>query len=61
MTATSNTNSQEEQLFLATLQECLQADNEKRAAAEVNYINLKKETFSKILFVILANLSRYSR
>ncbi len=36
MTATSNTNPQEEQLFLVTLQECLQADNEKRAAAEVN-------------------------
>ncbi len=35
MTATPGTNSQEEQLFLATLQECLQADNEKRAAAEV--------------------------
>lgn len=30
------TNSQEEQLFLATLQECLQADNEKRTAAEVS-------------------------
>jgi hypothetical protein len=44
MTTTSTTNSQEEQLFLATLQECLQADNEKRAAAEVNFsknINLK--------------------
>ena len=26
----------DEQTFLATLQECLQADNEKRTAAEVN-------------------------
>jgi hypothetical protein len=40
MTATPNTNSQEEQLFLATLQECLQADNEKRTAAEVQIFNL---------------------
>jgi hypothetical protein len=40
MTATSNTNPQEEQLFLVTLQECLQADNEKRAAAEVNIFYL---------------------
>jgi hypothetical protein len=39
MTATPSTNSQEEQLFLATLQECLQADNEKRTAAEVNIFN----------------------
>jgi hypothetical protein len=37
MTATPN--SQEEQLFLATLQECLQADNEKRTAAEVKIFN----------------------
>jgi hypothetical protein len=36
------TNSQEEQLFLATLQECLQADNEKRTAAEVNISNSLK-------------------
>jgi hypothetical protein len=41
MTATSNTISQEEQLFLSTLQECLQADNEKRTAAEVNISNIK--------------------
>jgi len=40
MTATPTANSQEEQLFLATLQECLQADNEKRAAAEVKFIKI---------------------
>ena len=39
MTATPIANSQEEQIFLATLQECLQADNDKRTAAEV-YLNL---------------------
>jgi len=35
MTATSTITPQDEQIFLATLQECLQADNEKREAAEV--------------------------
>jgi hypothetical protein len=38
--------STDEQKFLATLQECLQADNEKRTAAEVNN---------------LSNISIYSR
>lgn len=33
MATTPNLN--EEQVFLATLQECLQADNDKRSAAEV--------------------------
>ena len=40
MKATSNTNSDEEQWFLVTLQECLQVDNEKRTAAEVKYWNI---------------------
>lgn len=35
MAASMNINPQEEQLFLATLQDCLQTDNTKRAAAEV--------------------------
>jgi hypothetical protein len=35
MTTTSNSSSTEEQVFLVTLQECLQADNDKRTAAEV--------------------------
>lgn len=35
MASTPNSNLSEEQLFLATLQECLQADNDKRAAGEV--------------------------
>jgi hypothetical protein len=35
MTATPNTNSQEEQLFLDALQGCLQANNDKRITAEV--------------------------
>jgi hypothetical protein len=39
--------STDEQKFLATLQECLQADNDKRTAAEVN---LKQKLLNKILF-----------
>ena len=50
MTATANLNPQEEQLFLATLQECLQADNEKRAAAEVHLFHfLPPEIIKKCL------------
>lgn len=53
------TNSQEEQLFLATLQECLQADNEKRTAAEVfpSYSNVIQIS----CLSLVANLSRNTR
>jgi hypothetical protein len=41
--------STDEQKFLATLQECLQADNEKRTAAEVNNL-LNISIYSKNYF-----------
>ncbi len=42
MIITPNTSSSEEQVFITTLEKCLQNDNDKRTAAEVNlyiYIN----------------------
>ena len=42
MGTTSNPNFSEEQMFIATLQECLQADNDKRTAAEVCFIELDR-------------------
>jgi len=52
MTTTSNTSSPE-QVFLATLQECLQTDNEKRTAAEVNqYIYIFILIFKFLFFLI---------
>ena len=42
MIVTPNTSLLEEQVFIVTLEKCLQNDNEKRRAAEVNlyiYIN----------------------
>jgi hypothetical protein len=61
MTTIPNTNSHEEQMFLATLEECLQADNEKRTAAEVNIYDFSNLNFKKNSFFLLANLSRYTR
>ncbi len=52
--------STDEQIFLVTLQECLQADNEKRTAAEV--FNLKNfiSFLPKLIFISLGYLSRYT-
>ncbi|CAF3171888.1 unnamed protein product [Rotaria socialis] len=55
MTATPNTNSDEEQLFLATLQECLQADNDKRTAAEQIYQDVADEKKAILLLSTLRN------
>lgn len=48
----------DEQKFLATLQECLQPDNEKRTAAEVRY---KSSTTMHYAFIWLGYLSRDTR
>ncbi|CAF3533119.1 unnamed protein product [Rotaria sp. Silwood1] len=55
MTATPNPTPEEEQLFLATLQECLQADNEKRVAAEQIYQDIAHEKKAILLLSTLRN------
>ncbi|CAF0719109.1 unnamed protein product [Adineta steineri] len=50
-----NTNLQEEQIFLATLQGCLEADNEKRTAAEAIYQEIPDEKKGILLMSALCN------
>ena len=52
MIRTPNTSSLEEQVFIGTLEKCLQNDNEKRKVAEVNlyiYINILYASFFFLL------------
>jgi len=55
MATTPNTNLSEEQLFLHTLQECLQADNDKRAAGEAIYQEIPDEKKGFLLMSTLCN------
>jgi len=59
MTTIPNTNLHEEQMFLATLEECLQADNEKRTAAEVNIYNFSNLNFKKLVLSISKSIKIY--
>jgi hypothetical protein len=52
--------STDEQIFLVTLQECLQADNEKRTAAEVFQLKNFILFPTKLIFISLGYLSRYT-
>jgi hypothetical protein len=48
-----NTSSSEEQVFIATIEKCLQNDNEKRTAAEVNlHIYINNLEVSLLFFLI---------
>jgi hypothetical protein len=49
--------STDEQKFLATLQECLQADNEKRTAAEAIYQEIPDEQKTVLLMSTLRNIA----
>lgn len=55
--------STDEQNFLATLQECLQADNEKRTAAEVSIIltgdALYRDSFRRSIKIFRTNKKRF--
>ncbi|CAF1354053.1 unnamed protein product [Adineta ricciae] len=58
MTTPMHINPQEEQLFLATLQDCLQTDNTKRAAAEQVYQDIPDEKKGILLMSAICNTTR---
>ncbi|CAF3471379.1 unnamed protein product [Rotaria sp. Silwood1] len=57
MIITPNTSSSEEQVFIATLEKCLQNDNEKRTAAEAIYQNIPDEKKAILLMSTLCNIA----